>query len=148
MRTSHPMPCRLCRENARAAGATFGCLAVGAIHAHRFSPVIYNETLCRYTSRNFPSFSRETTSETESAMKIGAYGLPDREQPVTREFCETCGTHIATRRPGLNAVILKVGTLDDPSLFGAPQMAIYAVDRQPFHIIPESLPIYERLPPR
>jgi len=50
------MPCRLCRENARAAGATFGCLAVGAIHAHRFSPVIYNETLCRYTSRNFPSF--------------------------------------------------------------------------------------------
>ena len=70
------MPCRLCRENARAAGATFGCLAIGAIHAHRFSPVIYNETLCRYTSRNFPSFSRETTSETESAMKIGAYGLP------------------------------------------------------------------------
>src|SRR5215831_832220 len=72
MRTSHPMPCRLCRENARASGATFDCLAVGAIHAHRFSPVIYNETLCRYTSRNFPSFSRETTSETESAMKIGA----------------------------------------------------------------------------
>src|SRR5262249_10759681 len=51
MRTSHPMPCRLCRENARASGATS--------HAHRFSPVIYNETLCRYTSRNCPSFSRE-----------------------------------------------------------------------------------------
>jgi hypothetical protein len=27
-------------------------------------------------------------------------------------------------------------------------MAIYAVDRQPFHIMPETLPIYERLPPR
>ena len=65
------MPCRLCRENARAAGATFGCLAVGAIHAHRFSPVIYNETLCRYTSRNFPL---ETASETLSARKIGAIG--------------------------------------------------------------------------
>ena len=71
MRTSHPMPCRLCRENARAAGATFGCLAVGAIHAHCFSPVIYNETLCRYTSRNFPL---ETASETLSARKIGAIG--------------------------------------------------------------------------
>jgi hypothetical protein len=45
-------------------------------------------------------------------------------------------------------VILKVGTLDDPSLFGAPQMAIYTVDRQPFHIIPESLPVHVRLPPR
>jgi hypothetical protein len=65
-----------------------------------------------------------------------AFTRTDLEQPVTREFCETCGTHIATRRPGLNAVILKVGTLDDPSLFGAPQMAIYAVDRQPFHISP------------
>ena len=72
----------------------------------------------------------------------------DLERPVTREFCETCGTHIATRQLGLNAVILKVGTLDDPGLFGAPQMAIYAVDRQPFHVIADGLPVYERLPPR
>jgi hypothetical protein len=42
-----------------------------------------------------------------------AFARSDLEQPVTREFCETCGTHIATRRPGLNAVILKVGTLDE-----------------------------------
>ena len=34
------------------------------------------------------------------------------------------------------------------SLFGAPQMAIYAVDRQPFHVIAEGLPIHDRLPPR
>jgi hypothetical protein len=77
-----------------------------------------------------------------------AFTRRDLAQPVTREFCETCGTHIASRRPGLNAVILKVGTLDDPSLFGAPQMAIYAVDRQPFHVISDDMPIYERLPPR
>jgi len=76
------------------------------------------------------------------------FARSDLEQPVTREFCETCGTHIATRRPGLKAVVLKVGTLDDPSQFGAPQMAIYAVDRQPFHLIAEGLPVHERLPPR
>src|SRR5262249_33749938 len=46
------------------------------------------------------------------------FARSDLEQPVTREFCETCGTHIVTRRPGLNFVVLKVGTLDDPSLFG------------------------------
>jgi len=45
-------------------------------------------------------------------------------------------------------IILKVGTLDDPSLFGAPQMAIYTVDKQPFHIVPEGLQTFERLPPR
>lgn len=72
----------------------------------------------------------------------------DLPQPVTREFCENCGTHIATRRPGLPMVILKIGTLDDPSLSGAPQMAIFTVDKQPFHTIPEGLPAFERMPPR
>ena len=71
----------------------------------------------------------------------------DLQSPVTREFCAECGTHIATRRPGLRAVILKVGTLDDPSLFGAPQMAIFTVDKQPYHHIAEELTAYERMPP-
>jgi len=45
-------------------------------------------------------------------------------------------------------VILKVGTLDEPSLFGGPQMAIYTVDKQAFHQIPGGLPSFERLPKR
>ena len=52
----------------------------------------------------------------------------DLENAVTREFCADCGTHVVTRPPGLPAVVLKVGTLDDPSLFGSPQMAIYTID--------------------
>jgi hypothetical protein len=46
------------------------------------------------------------------------------------------------------AIVLKVGTLDDPSLFDGPQMAIYTVDKQAFHQIPEGLPAFERLPQR
>jgi hypothetical protein len=76
------------------------------------------------------------------------FSRSDLENAVTREFCATCGTHLTTRRPGLPAVILKVGTLDDPGLFGTPQMAIFAVDRQPFHHVPEGLPTFERLPPQ
>jgi hypothetical protein len=72
----------------------------------------------------------------------------DLERAVTREFCAECGTHLATRRPGLAAVVVKVGTLDDPSLFGAPQMAIYTIDKQAFHQIPDRLPSFERLPAR
>ena len=72
----------------------------------------------------------------------------DLEGAVTREFCGECGTHLTTRRPGLHAVILKVGTLDQPGLFGSPQMAIYTVDKQAFHQIPDGLPRFERLPPR
>ena len=72
----------------------------------------------------------------------------DLERPVTREFCAECGTHLVTRPPGFPAVIVKVGTLDDPSLFGVPQMAIYTIDKQPFHQIPDGLPTFERLPQR
>jgi hypothetical protein len=72
----------------------------------------------------------------------------DLENAVTREFCAECGTHLITRRPGLAAVVLKVGTLDDPGLFGGPQMAIYTIDQQPFHQIPQGLPTAERLPKR
>jgi hypothetical protein len=72
----------------------------------------------------------------------------DLERAVTREFCGECGTHLLTRRPGLAAAIVKVGTLDDPAVFGSPQMAIYTCDKQPFHAIPEGTPSFERLPPR
>jgi hypothetical protein len=72
----------------------------------------------------------------------------DLDRAVTREFCAECGTHILTRRPGLRALILKVGTLDDPSVFGTPEMAIFTVDKQAFHQIPEGMPSFERLPKR
>jgi hypothetical protein len=72
----------------------------------------------------------------------------DLEGAVTRDFCAECGTHLITRRPGLPAAVLKIGTLDDPRLYGAPNVAIYTVDKQPYHTIPEGMPSFERLPQR
>ncbi|WP_373086005.1 GFA family protein [Sneathiella sp.] len=68
----------------------------------------------------------------------------DLENPRTREFCANCGTHILSKsRPG--AVVLKVGTLDDPSVFDKPDMSIFLIDKQPFHHIDETAPTYERM---
>jgi len=75
-----------------------------------------------------------------------AFTRSDLERPVTREFCEVCGTHLVTRPQGFPAVIVKVGTLDDPSLFGGPDMAIYTIDQQSFHQIPAGVRTFERLP--
>ncbi|MDB5482596.1 MAG: glutathione-dependent formaldehyde-activating enzyme [Caulobacteraceae bacterium] len=72
----------------------------------------------------------------------------DIERPVTQAFCPTCGTHLTTRAPGFPAVIVKVGTLDDPAQFGGPDLAIYTLDKQLFHQIPDGLPAFERLPGR
>ncbi|ETR77916.1 hypothetical protein X566_09800 [Afipia sp. P52-10] len=76
------------------------------------------------------------------------FSRSDLDNPVTREFCPNCGTHLLTRRPGLPPVIIKIGTLDDPAQFGEPQMAIFTVDKQSFHQIPQGVPAFERLPPR
>ncbi|MBS0541192.1 MAG: GFA family protein [Proteobacteria bacterium] len=71
----------------------------------------------------------------------------DLPKPVTRDFCAECGTHLVTRpQNSLNVVVLKIGTLDDPAQFGGPRMAIYTVDKQPFHTIPEGMKSFERLP--
>ncbi len=71
----------------------------------------------------------------------------DIDGAVTREFCPDCGTHLVTRAPALpNGVVLKVGGMDDPSQFGGPDIAIFTVDAQPFHQIPEGVPAFERVP--
>lgn len=83
-----------------------------------------------------------------SAGQPRSFTRGDLQQPVTREFCADCGTHLITRRPGLPAVIVKVGTLDDPAAFGGPQVAIFTCDKQPFHLIAEGLLAFERMPAR
>lgn len=73
---------------------------------------------------------------------------PDLPAPVTRNFCADCGTHLITRRPDMDHVVVKVGTLDDPAAFKGPKIAIYCADKQPFHVIPDNLPAFETLPDR
>ncbi len=71
----------------------------------------------------------------------------DLENPVTREFCGNCGTHITTRVPALaGAIVIKVGTLDDPSIYGGPDMAIFTCDKQPYHLVPEGIPTFDKGP--
>lgn len=105
---------------------------------------------CQYLSGGGPNFfmvvSASGFSYSQGTPKT--FTRSDLAEPVTREFCADCGTHITSRKPGLPAAILKIGTLDDPKAFGGPQMAIYVKDRQPFHCIAEGLPQFEGLPPR
>ena len=66
---------------------------------------------------------------------------------TARQISEYLRSAMVTRRPGLHAIVLKAGTLDDPGLFGTPQMAIFTEDKQAFHYIPDDLPTFEKLPP-
>jgi hypothetical protein len=50
-------------------------------------------------------------------------------------------------RPCLRPVVLKIGTLDDPSVYGGAQMAIFTAEGQPFHLMVDGIPAFEGLPP-
>jgi hypothetical protein len=70
----------------------------------------------------------------------------DLDKPVTREFCPECGTHLTTRVPGMPLALLKVGTLDDESLFGNPDMAIFTSEKLAFQRLPDGVSAFERGP--
>jgi len=83
---------------------------------------------------------------TVSSGEMNSFQRTDIEAAVTRYFCGTCGTGVATetpKRPG--AIIVKVGTFDDPALYkqGA---AIFTCDKQDYHHIPEGVPVFEGRP--
>ena len=104
---------------------------------------------CQYISGGSPNLvlgmKEDSFAYTQGSPK--PFRRSDLENPVTREFCQECGTHLVSRAPGLpGAVLLKVGTIDDPSVFGAPQMAIFTIDKQSFHHVPDGVAVFERTP--
>ncbi len=104
---------------------------------------------CQYLTGGSPNvvmgMPEDGFAYTKGAAK--AFQRKDLENPVTREFCAECGTQIATKTPALaGAVLIKVGTLDDPSVFGGPQAAIFLSDQQSFHTVPEGCASCDRLP--
>ena len=76
-----------------------------------------------------------------------SFSRSDLENPVAREFCAECGTHLLAKPPSMPGVLmLKVGTLDDPSVFGGPDMVIFTADKQSYHSLPEGVAAFEGAP--
>ncbi len=128
-----------------------GCYCGQVRYVAEGEPTFKAECLCRecqYITGGGPNFFMMMPANGFRFTKGQPKGFTrsDLERPVTREFCPNCGTHMITRLPHMPAVVLKVGTLDDPSQYGGPQVAIYTCDQQPFHAVAEGLPRFEKLP--
>ena len=93
---------------------------------------------CQYISGGNPNVAMVLALEgfRFTRGEPATYQRSDLESPGTRFFLQPV-------RPG--SMIVKVGTLDDPSIF-KPTVAIFTIDKQPFHHIPDDLPAYERRP--
>ena len=76
-----------------------------------------------------------------------AFNKKDRLGSPTRHFCQTCGVHLTARSElAPSAVLIKVGTLDDPGLFEGPQLVTWTSEMQKFHLLPPGVPAYPEMP--
>lgn len=130
-----------------------GCYCGAVRYEAAGEPVFNGQCLCRecqYISGGGPNFSVAIPDAgfryTKGAPK--QFRRSDLENPVTREFCAECGTHMVSRAPAVlpGISIIKRGTFDDPTAFPNPQLAIFTIDQQPFHTLPPGLPSFERMP--
>jgi hypothetical protein len=112
-----------------------GCYCGAVRYVAEGEPVLRAQCHCRacqHISGGAPNLFMLMPAEGFAYTK-GApttYTRPDKTDAVTREFCALCGTHMTTRRPGLRPVVLKIGTLDNPSVYGGAQMAIFTAEGQ------------------
>jgi len=129
-----------------------GCYCGAVRYEAQGEPVFKGQCHCRecqYISGGHPNV---VIGVPEAAFRYtkGApkqFARTDLANPVTREFCPACGTHILAKSPSMGPVlIVKVGTLDDPAQFGAAQMVIFTKDMQPFHHLPDGVPAFAGAP--
>ena len=103
---------------------------------------------CQYISGGNPNAAmvlpKDNLTFTQGEPKT--FARTDLETPRTRLFCGNCGTSLATLSPRFpDAMIMKVGTFDDPSIF-KPTVAQYLKDKQPFHHVDAEIQQFETTP--
>jgi hypothetical protein len=76
-----------------------------------------------------------------------SFNKKDRPGSPTRHFCEACGVHLTARSDlAPTGILIKVGTLDDPSVCSGPQLVTWTSEKQMFHLPPPGVPAYPEFP--
>lgn len=131
-------------------GQTGGCYCGAVRYSLTEAPIVKGQchcVPCRVLSGGGPHYFLlvPPTGFTWTKGVAASYRRSDLENAVTRYFCGACGTQMITRRQDNPAVVVKVGTLDDPTRF-RPRVAICHKDALDFHVVPDGIPIFEDLP--
>lgn len=131
---------------------TGGCYCGALRYALSAAPIVKGQchcSACQHIAGGAPQYFVLIPSDGFKWTKGMAqtFAHPHVKEAVTRSFCPTCGTHIMTQRRDQTALVIKVGTLDDPSRF-RPHIAICHAQAPDFHMVPADVPVFEDLPPR
>ncbi len=131
---------------------TGGCLCGDLRYSAPADPHFISQCYCRecqYISGGHPNLiiGLSATGLRYTQGRPATFERPGMNLPAVREFCGQCGTHILSRVPSFpEFVMVKVGTLDDPSICTAPRANAQLADAQPFHYIDPAVPGHQRWP--
>src|SRR5205807_6650601 len=76
-----------------------------------------------------------------------SFNKNDRPGSPTRHFCEACGVHLTARSDRApTAVLVKVGSLDDASVFEGARLVTWTSEMQKFHLLPAAVPARPEFP--
>lgn len=131
---------------------TGGCLCGDVRYRAPTEPQFQSQCYCRecqYISGGHPNviIGLSATGLHYTRGQPTAFERPGMNLPASREFCGRCGTHILSRVPSFpDFVMVKVGTLDDPSIYQGPRANAQLADAQGFHHIDPEVPGYQRWP--
>jgi len=129
---------------------TGGCLCGEVRYAAPIEPQFQSQCYCRecqYISGGHPNviigLSAKGLCYTKGEPTV--FERPGMNLPASREFCGRCGTHILSRVPSFpDFVMVKVGTLDEPSMYKGPRSNAQLADAQTFHYIDPNVPGAQR----
>ncbi|MDE2440945.1 MAG: GFA family protein [Betaproteobacteria bacterium] len=126
-----------------------GCYCGSVRYRAEGEPVLEGQCHCRecqYITGGEPNtfIALPLDGVTYTKGNPASFTRTDVPNPVTRRFCSSCGTAIGSEIRG-SLMAIKVGTMDEPACF-SPKVAIFTIDKQPFHMIPEGIPSFERMP--
>jgi hypothetical protein len=72
--------------------------------------------------------------------------IGDSGNPISRGFCNHCGSRLFGSRANADFISIQAGSLDDPSWF-KPQVDLYVSSAQPWDYLNPDLPKFAKFPP-
>jgi hypothetical protein len=129
-------------------GCYCGEVRYQCVEGQPFRGLCYCRT-CQIISGGAGNLFMAVDAQTFQFTKGAPRPFNKKEHPwsPTRHFCEICGVHLTARSERApSAVLVKIGTLDDPSVFQGPRLVTWTSEMQKFHLLPPDVPAYAEIP--
>ena len=101
----------------------------------------------RYGAGETAPVLRDTASYLTDGQGLLGVGRTVDDRPASASpgaFCAQCGSSVFSHLG--DEIEVSLGTLDEPSAYVGPDLAIYTCDKQDFHQIPHDMKAFERRP--